>query len=57
MMAAKGTVREVHCFESWDVCACALDIFPYKRSGGPLGRGERQVTVAREDGSFFALLQ
>lgn len=57
MMAAKGTVREVHCFESWDVCACALDIFLYKRSGGPLGRGERQVTVAREDGSFFALLQ
>lgn len=57
MMAAKGTVREVHCVESWDVCACALDIFPYKRSGGPLGGGERRVTVAREDGSFFALLQ
>lgn len=57
MMAAKGTVREVHCVESWNVCACALDIFPYKRSVGPLGGGERRVTVAREDGSFFALLQ
>lgn len=32
-------------------------IFAYERSGGPLGGRESQVTVAREDGSLFALQQ
>lgn len=30
-------------------------IFAYERSGDPSGGGESQVTVAREDGSFFLL--
>lgn len=31
-------------------------IFAYERSGDPSGGGESQVTVAREDGSFFFAL-